>query len=144
MANGSPIDTATAGAKTFALQATDAAGHTTTASAAYTVGYAVQVPFDQTLTVKRGKTLPLTIRLNDAAGLNVSAATTVVTVRELRLMSNGSSIPVQDSAWLNPDHTFRFAAGLYVYAPGHQEAGARQLRVAVHRPARTRSCTRCS
>ena len=93
VANGSPIDAATAGAKTFALQATDAAGHTTTASAAYTVGYAVQVPFDQTLTVKRGKTLPLTIRLNDAAGLNVSAATTVVTVRELRLMSNGSSIP---------------------------------------------------
>jgi hypothetical protein len=130
VANDSPIDTATAGAKTFALQATDAAGHTATASVSYTVGYAIQVPFDQTLTVKRGKTLPLGIRLADAAGVNVSAPATVVTVRELRMMSNGSSIPIQDSAWLNPDHTFFFSSGLYVYALGTKklEPGRYELR----------------
>jgi hypothetical protein len=116
--NGAPIDTASAGTKSFGLEARDAANHTTTAAVAYTVGYRIGVPLNQTLEVKRGKTLPLAIQLLDAAGANVSAAATTVTVTGLRAVSSGAAVPVQDSDWLNPDHTFRYASGLYVYALG--------------------------
>ena len=118
VANGARLDTASAGTKTFAVEARDAAANTSTASAVYTVGYRIGVPYNQTLEVKRGKVLPIGVQLLDAAAVNVSAAATTVTVTGLRAIANGTAVPVQDSGWLNPDHTFRYAAGVYGYALG--------------------------
>jgi hypothetical protein len=118
VASGAPIDTATDGAHAFAVEARDAAGHTVTASTSYTVGYNVRVLFDQRLAVKRGKTLGVAIQLTDAAGANVSSPSIPVTVTGLRAVSSDAVVPLQDSEWLNPDHTFRFALGAYGYALG--------------------------
>jgi hypothetical protein len=118
VANGSPVNTATAGSHTFTVEARDGAGHVTTAATSYSVGYNVRVLFDQRLAVKRGKVLGVAIQLVDAAGANVSAAATTVTVTGLRALSSDAVVPLRDSEWLNPDHTFRYALGGYVYALG--------------------------
>jgi hypothetical protein len=118
IANGSPVNTATAGSHTFTVEARDGAGHVTTAATSYSVGYNVRVLFDQRLAVKRGKVLGVAIQLVDAAGANVSAAATTVTVTGLRALSSDAVVPLRDSEWLNPDHTFRYALGGYVYALG--------------------------
>ena len=70
------------------------------------------------LSVKRGSPVPVAIQLTDAANANVSSASVVVTVRGLRAVSSGAVLPLKDSAWLNPDHNFRFALGAYGYALG--------------------------
>jgi hypothetical protein len=68
--------------------------------------------------VKRGKVLGVAIQLVDAAGANVSLPGTQVTVTGLRALSSDAVVPLRDSEWLNPDHTFRYALGAYVYALG--------------------------
>jgi hypothetical protein len=117
VAHGGPIDTASAGAKTFTVTATDGAGRTTTANVSYTVGYNVR-QLGPTLSIKRNKTLPVAIQLVSAAGANVSLPSIVVTMTGLRAVSSGASLPLQDSPQLNPDHTFRYVLGAYGYALG--------------------------
>jgi hypothetical protein len=50
---------------------------------AFTVGYGVATLFDATRAVKAGSTLPVKVRLTDAAGSNLSSASLVVTAIRL-------------------------------------------------------------
>jgi hypothetical protein len=113
---GGNFNTAAAGSMTFTVAARDAAGHSASATASYTVGFNVRAAFDQQATIQRGKVLGVAIQLVDAAGRNVSSASIPVVVTGLRAVSNGAIVPLRDSDWLNPDHTFRFGLGAYVYA----------------------------
>lgn len=85
-ASGGALDTSSVGAKTFAVTAADNVGNQSNASAVYTVGYGVVALFDQTRSVKRGATIPIKIRLVDAAGANVSSPATVVSAVKLLLV----------------------------------------------------------
>jgi len=113
---GANINTGAAGSMTFTVVARDAAGHSASATAFYTVGFTVRPVFDQSASIQRGKTLGVAIQLADAAGRNVSSASIPVVVTGLRAVSNGAALPLRDSDWLNPDHAFRFGFGAYVYA----------------------------
>ena len=113
---GARIATGAAGSMTFTVDARDAAGHSASATASYTVGFTVRPAFDQTASIQRGKTVGIAIQLIDAAGLNVSSASIPVVVTGLRAVSNGAAVPLRDSEWLNPDHAFRFGYGAYGYA----------------------------
>ena len=78
VASGSRIDTTSAGAKTFAVQASDNAGNTASQSASYAVGYAFSgflAPVNAAPTVntgKAGKTYPVKWQLSDANGASIS------------------------------------------------------------------------
>jgi hypothetical protein len=75
---GTPIDTASVGAKTFAISAADAAGNVATESSGYLVQYslaAFQQPIDNppiVNTVAAGRTLPVKWQLSDADGTYLS------------------------------------------------------------------------
>ena len=77
---------------------------------AFTVGYGVATLFDATRAVKAGSTLPVKVRLTDAAGSNLSSASLVVTAIRLELLSTATSADVQDTGDANPDGNFRFDA----------------------------------
>ena len=78
-ANGATLNTSAAGAKTFTVTAKDAAANSATASASYSVGYAVKVLFDRFIPYKRGSVVPIVLQLTDARGTNVSAAAIALT-----------------------------------------------------------------
>jgi hypothetical protein len=77
--SGSNIDTASVGAKTFTVQASDNAGNTASQSVSYTVGYAFRgflAPVNPAPTVntgKAGKTYPVRWQLTDANGAYTSS-----------------------------------------------------------------------
>ena len=79
---------------------------------AFTVGYGIATLFDGTRAAKAGSTLPVKLRLTDAAGADLSSASLVVTAIRLELVSSAASIAVQDSGNANPDGNFRFDASL--------------------------------
>jgi outer membrane protein assembly factor BamB len=86
VASGTPIDTATVGAKTFTVAATDNATNTSSVTHRYSVTYSFsgfQAPVDNPNTVntgKAGKTYPLKWQLRDANGNFISALSAVVGV----------------------------------------------------------------
>ena len=107
--NGGLLDTSTPGAKTFTVSATDNVGNQAAPSnVSYTVGYGISVLFDQTKAHKAGSTVPVKIRLTDAAGLNVSSAGTVVHAVSVIQIGSQASTMLEDSGNSNPDFDFRF------------------------------------
>ena len=99
VADGAAIDTASVGAKTFTVTATDNAGNTTTNTVSYTVEYDFAGFFapvaDNTLNVvTAGQSIPVKFSLHGDRGLGVlatgSPASTAVTC--------DSSLPAQDAA----------------------------------------------
>jgi hypothetical protein len=87
VANGANIDTATAGSKTFTVNAADQAGNTASASASYKVGYnfgGFLAPVDSSPTVntgKAGRTYPVKWQLRDASGNYASALSAVASIK---------------------------------------------------------------
>lgn len=81
--NGSAIDTASVGAKSFTVNAADNAGNTNTASASYNVIYSFDgffAPVDNQPTMniaKAGQSIPLEWRITDAGGIPVTNLTSV-------------------------------------------------------------------
>jgi hypothetical protein len=77
--DGAAIDTATVGAKTFTVTATDSAGNSTTATRSYSVTYSFigfQQPIDNlpvANSVSAGKTVPVKWQLKDTTGVFVSS-----------------------------------------------------------------------
>jgi WD40 repeat protein len=79
VANGSHVNTAGVGLKTFTVNATDLAGNTATPTTVnYSVRFAVAALYDQTKGYKSGNSIPIKIQLLDATGANVSSPGIVV------------------------------------------------------------------
>lgn len=115
-ASGGALDTASVGAKTFAVAATDNVGNQSNTSAGYTVGYGLVALYDQTRSVKRGATIPIKVRLVDANGVNVSSPGIVLSAVKLVLVGGGASDAiVSDQNNANSDGNFRYDASLGGY-----------------------------
>ena len=122
--NGSSLDTAGIGARTFTVTASDNSGNNATpATVKYTVGYGVIVLFDQTKAAKSGSTIPIKIELVDAKGVNVSSPTRLVHAVSVVQISSQSSPVLQDAGSANPDYDFRYDAGLGGYIFNLQTTG---------------------
>jgi hypothetical protein len=114
---GNPIDTTTAGTKTFTVNAADGAGNAASQTVTYTVAYTVCPLYDQTKAIHSGSTFPIKLQLCDAAGGNVSSSSVVVHVVGLTLLSSSVNEGLADAGNANPDNDFRFdvALGGYIY-----------------------------
>ncbi|HEV2195635.1 MAG TPA: hypothetical protein VGR55_08635 [Candidatus Acidoferrum sp.] len=113
VANGSPLDTATVGSKTFTVNAADNAGNVTLPqSVTYSVGYGVCLLYDPTRSVQSGSTIPLKIQLCDGNNTDVSSSTVVVHGVSLVQASTSASDVLQASGNANPDDDFRFDSTL--------------------------------
>ncbi|HVE60143.1 MAG TPA: LamG-like jellyroll fold domain-containing protein [Pyrinomonadaceae bacterium] len=108
-ANGGFLNTATTGAKTFTVSAVDNVGNTAVPSSVnYTVGFGIDILFDQTKAHKAGSTVPVKIRLLDAGGINVSSAGTVVHALSVVQIGSQASTILDDAGSSNPDFDFRY------------------------------------
>jgi hypothetical protein len=115
-ADGSTLDTESAGSKTFTVTATDNVGNSASPSVVnYSVAFGLQVLFDQTKAHKSGSTVPIKIRLVDANGVNVSSASTVVHAVSVVQTGSQASTLVEDAGNANPDFDFRYDASLGSY-----------------------------
>jgi hypothetical protein len=115
VANGSNIDTAAVGARTFTVNASDVAGNVSSKSVSYNVGYGACPLYDQTHASKSGSTIPIKFDLCDAAGNNVSSSNLTVTALQVVMVSTNASFTVDDAGNANPDDNFRFAGGGYIF-----------------------------
>ncbi len=112
VANGSNIDTAAVGSKTFTVNATDNVGNASSQKVSYNVGYGVCLLYDPTHAAKSGSTIPIKFQLCDAARSDVSSSAVVVTAINVVMLSTNASSTVIDSGNANPDNNFRFDGGL--------------------------------
>ena len=74
--------------------------------------YNVCVLYDQNKLHKAGSTIPIKLRLCDAAGNNLSSPATTVTAIGIMKTSDNAFGPVEDSGNANPDSNFRYDATL--------------------------------
>jgi len=121
--NGSALDTASVGAKSVTVTATDLAGNTSVTVVNYTVAYGIVALYDQAKTHKSGSTIPIKIRLVDASGANVSSSATVVHAVSVIQISSQASTNFGDSGNSNPDFDFRYDASLGAYIFNLQTTG---------------------
>ncbi len=124
VAHGSNIDTASAGSKTFTVNATDQVGNTAAPqSVSYSVGYGVVALYDQTKVHKSGSTVPIKIQIVDANGVNYSSASSLVQAISVTLISANSAGTPEDAGNSNPDLNFRYDASLGGYIFNLQTTG---------------------
>jgi Concanavalin A-like lectin/glucanases superfamily len=115
-ANGGMLDTASPEAKTFTVSSADNVGNAAIPIVVnYTVNFGVIALHDQTKAHKSGSTVPIKIRLVDANGANVSAASTVVHAISVIQISSQASTNFDDAGNSNPDFDFRYDADLGGY-----------------------------
>ena len=79
------------------------------------MSYGVCVDFDETKAVKAGATVPVKLALCDAKAANLSSSSIAVRGVSLTRTSNGAVFPVADAGNANPDQTFRYAGGRYMF-----------------------------
>jgi pimeloyl-ACP methyl ester carboxylesterase len=121
LASGARLDTASTGAKTFTITATDAVGNTATQSVGHTVSYNVCLQYDPSVASPAGAANPIRIKLCDAGGAD--AGSNAITVTATGVSPTGT---VQSPGNSNPGAVFNFLnAGGYQflldtsgYAPG--------------------------
>src|SRR5262249_15199438 len=106
--SGSNFDTASAGTKTFTVNAADNVGNASALSVSYSVGYAACLLYDATHSAKSGSTIPIKFQLCDALGRDVSSAGITVTALQVVMLSTNASTTVDDAGNANPDSNFRF------------------------------------
>ncbi len=87
-------------------------GNASSQSVNYSIGYGVRTLFDQSRAAASGSTIPVKLQLTDAGGINLSAAGTLVTAIEVRLLSTYAPGELNDAGQSNPDNNFRYDAGL--------------------------------
>jgi hypothetical protein len=120
VAVGAPIDTSSAGTKTFTVNATDQVGNASSASVSYVIAYGICALYDQTQVHQSGSTVPIKLQLCDASGTDVSATSIAVTaIGLLRVSSATTGTPVA-SGDANPGNNFRYdttlgPTGGYIY-----------------------------
>jgi hypothetical protein len=115
VATGTQINTAAVGTFAFAVDGSDNVGHEVSVDHPYKISFAICPTYDQTAAHRANSTVPISFRLCDANGVNVSAETIVVTATGTVLLSTSAAGPLQDSGASNPDNEFRFAGGKYIF-----------------------------
>ena len=114
--SGGQLDTASVGAKSFTVTATDLAGNVAApTSVNYSVKFGIQALFDQTKAHKAGSAVPIKIRLVDAVGSNVSSAGLPVHAVSVIQVSSQASTALDDAGSSNPDFDFRYDPSLGGY-----------------------------
>ncbi len=108
--SGSPIDTASAGSKTFTVDATDNVGNASSWSAGYAVTYRICLAYDPTKP-SSGRAYAFTLQLCDYAGNNVSKLEIAVTATAV----DGVAARAKPLGSLNPGNKFLYGP---VTAPG--------------------------
>ena len=115
VASGTPIDTSSAGTKSFTVTAVDNVGNTSHQTVTYDVGYGICTLYDSTKAVQSGATIPIKLEICDAAGNDLSSAGITLTAIGVTQLSTSISGPVMASGNANPDNNFRFASPGYIY-----------------------------
>ncbi len=115
VASGTPIDTSSAGTKSFTVTAVDGVGNTSHQTVTYDVGFNICVLYDPTKAVQSGATIPIKLEICDAAGNDMSSAGITLTAIGVTQLSTSISGPVMASGNANPDNNFRFAGPGYIY-----------------------------
>jgi len=113
--NGAALNTAPVGAKTFTVNATDVAGNTSQKSVSYSVSYGINPLFDQTKANNSGSTVPIKLELTNAANLNQSSSSIVVTALSITRISDNAAGALQAPGNSNPDFNFRYEGGSYAF-----------------------------
>jgi hypothetical protein len=114
------------GVNTIIVRVTDngVPGMSDTETVSVTVGYGICALYDQTMTHKKGSTIPVKFNLCDAAGNNVSSEATVVkAINIVRLDGAASPFLAEDSGNANPDLDFRYAGGSYIFNLSTKSSG---------------------
>ena len=107
-ASGNNIDTASVGAKTFTVNASDVAGNVSSKSVNYNVAYSTCLLYDTTHAAKSGSTIPVKFDLCDAAGNNVSSSNITVTALQVVMITNNATSDVIDAGECQPRRQFPF------------------------------------
>ena len=107
VAVGDPVLTGSPGTRAFSVVARDYSGNERTETVAYRTAYAICPDYDTERAYRSGSTLPVRLRLCDAAGANASSATVGLHVTGLVRISSDTSAPVADAGRANPDSDFR-------------------------------------
>jgi len=115
VANGAAISTASAGSKTFVVNAQDVAGNTASQSVGYSVSYKVCLLYDSTKAKKSGSTYPIQIQLCDATGGNLTSSSIVLHATGVTQVSTNAPGTLDDAGNSNPDFDFRFDAATNSY-----------------------------
>jgi hypothetical protein len=106
--NGSPIDTASTGSRTFSVVSKDSANNTTSASVTYTVTYAICWLHEPTKVVVSGETTSIRLALCDSRGVDVSSPSITVTAVALTQAATGAPVALTPVGSSNPQNMFRF------------------------------------
>ncbi len=109
--NGSAIDTASVGVKTFTVNAADSNSNSVSQSVNYNIAYNICTDYDTSHSKKSGSTVPIKLKICDANGSNNSASSIVLHAMGVIMVSNNASEPLVDSGNANPDDDFRFITG---------------------------------
>jgi hypothetical protein len=124
VASGSAIDTASVGAKTFEVNATDHVGNASTLSVGYNVTYRICLQYDPTQPMN-GRGLNLSLQLCDYNGSNVSQQSIVVKA----LAVDGQPAKAISLGNVNPGNQFLYGPGTspgasYLYVLDSRGIGA--------------------
>lgn len=108
VANGSPIDTASVGTKTFTVNSTDNVGNASSASASYQVQYAICLLYDPSKAVPAGAVMSFRLQICDVNGVNLTSSAIAVTATAI--------VPNEPlTSHSNPGNMFFVNNGAYVY-----------------------------
>lgn len=136
--NGSPIDTATVGAKTFTVTAADKAGNVATKTVTYYVDYVfggILPPINpnRSSDFKLGSTIPVKFQLFDAHGNLISAAVAKIYVAKISGGIIGSEMKGVSTSAANTDNFFRYSPTdrqyIFNLSTKHLSAGTWQIRI---------------
>ena len=126
-ANGAALNTSTVGAKTFTVDAADAAGNTASKTVSYTVTYGVKSLFDLTKPANSGSTVQLDLQLVNSGGVNISSAGLDVRAVKVVRVTTGGEVVVEQYAdndagavldFQNGQNLYRFKLKTKGYAAG--------------------------
>jgi hypothetical protein len=120
IAQGSALDTAMAGGKTFVVGATDGAGNPASLTVTYAVGYQANPLYDTAKLHKSGSTIPIKLQLFDHAGGNISNAELTVRAVGVRPVGSNASVAANSPGNSNPDAVFRFDPALDTTGGGYE------------------------
>ncbi len=113
--SGGRVPTGAVGTSAFFVTAADPVGNVSSASIPYAVTYGIIPLYDQASASESGSTIPVKVRIADAAGANHSSPAIVVTARGVGRAGTRASKTAQHAGNATAQGTFRYDASLDGY-----------------------------